>query len=67
MPHFTPRRAWAPLSDAEWAVLAPFLRREGSAGRPLGDAGRSRLDAMLWIAVSGQPWHALPEQFGKPG
>ena len=37
MPHVTPRRAWAPLGDAEWAVLAPFLRREGSAGRPLGD------------------------------
>ncbi|MBV1798977.1 transposase [Siccirubricoccus sp. G192] len=75
MPHFTPRRDWAPLSDAEWSALTPHLRRwmaaaPGSArrraGRPLGSEWRARLDAMLWIAVSGQPWHALPEQFGKP-
>jgi CPA2 family monovalent cation:H+ antiporter-2 len=38
MPHFSPRRAWAPLSDVEWAALAPHLRRwmaaaPGAAGR----------------------------------
>jgi transposase len=25
--HYSPERAWAPLSDDEWAVLAPFLHR----------------------------------------
>lgn len=63
---FTPRRAWAPLSDAEWALLGPHLpRAEGNGGRPLR-APRARLDAMLRIAVSGDPWRVLAEDGGKP-
>jgi transposase len=33
-------------------------------GRPLRDA-RARMDAIFWIAASGQPWHTLPSSFGK--
>ena len=64
---FTPRRPWAPLSDAEWQALAPFLvRAEGAPGRPLlGSDPRGRMDAMLHIAVTDQPWRALPEHYGQ--
>ena len=34
-------------------------------GRPLKDA-RQRIDGMFRVAASGQPWHALPEEYGKP-
>src|SRR3954471_21654593 len=62
--HFTPRRPWAPLSAAEWAALAPFLRATATPGRPLDDP-RARLDAIFHAAVTGDPWRLLPEQFGK--
>jgi transposase len=64
---FTPRREWAPLSDREWAALAPFVARPpGVPGRPLlGTDPRARMDAMLHAAVSGDPWRALPEHHGK--
>jgi len=64
MRHFTPRREWAPLSDAEWAALAPYVLRAVGPGRPLADP-RGRMDAILHIAVSGEPWRALPDHFGK--
>jgi transposase len=34
-------------------------------GRPLKDA-RQRIDGMFRVAVSGQPWHSLPGDYGKP-
>jgi transposase len=67
-PRYTPRRAWAPLSDAEWAALAPFVLREaGGAGRPLGTDPRRRMDAILRMAVADLPWRLLPEEYGRPG
>jgi len=42
-------RPWRPLSDLEWAVLAPFVYRH-TAGRPIQDA-RRRLDAIFWLAA----------------
>src|SRR5689334_21519007 len=67
MRHFTPRRPWAPLSDAEWAALAPYVvRAEGSPGRPLlGADPRGRMDAMLHVATTDVPWRLLPEHLGK--
>ncbi|WP_165943378.1 transposase [Roseicella aquatilis] len=63
---YTPKRPWAPMSDAEWAAVLPHLRVVVMGqGRPLADA-RARIDAMFRIAASGQPWHRLPEQYGKP-
>src|SRR4051812_14487399 len=69
MRHFTPHRAWAPLSDAEWEALAPYVVRAADRpGRPLlGTDPRGRMDAMLHIAVTDQPWRRLPEEYGKPG
>lgn len=63
-PHFTPRRPWAPLSDAEWEALRPFLRAEAMPGRPIPEL-RARFDAILHMAVADQPWRLLPERWGK--
>lgn len=63
MPFARPR-PWQPLSDAEWAALRPHLRAEDKPGRKLADP-RARMDAMLHMAVSGQPWHLLPDRWGK--
>ncbi|WP_431269827.1 transposase [Dankookia sp. P2] len=63
---YTPRRAWAPMTDAEWAEVLPHLRTVVMGeGRPLRDA-RQRIDGMFQVAVSGLPWHSLPEEYGKP-
>ena len=71
---YSPERAWAPLSDDEWAVLAPFVLRSAEAagpGRPVRDP-RGRLDAVFWLAANARPgrapppWAALPPRFGKP-
>src|SRR3954447_13582727 len=49
----TPRHGWFPLTDAEWAALAPHLqatgcglREAGAPGRPIADP-RARLDAIF--------------------
>jgi transposase len=70
MRHFTARRPWTPLTDAEWAALAPHLPRaepaaRPGAGRPIADP-RVRMDAMLFACVTGCPWRALPETDAKP-
>lgn len=70
----SPTRAWAPLSDAEWTALAPFLAYRAAghpSGRPVHEP-RGRLDAIFWLAA--QPngprgtarWADLPARFGKP-
>src|SRR4051794_12808141 len=63
---YTPKRAWAPLTDAEWDEILPHLKVVAMGeGRPLQDA-RQRIDGMFRVAVSGQPWHTLPADYGKP-
>src|SRR4051812_23547271 len=63
---YTPRRPWSPMTDAEWAEILPHLRTVVMGeGRPLRDA-RHRIDGMFQVAVSGLPWHTLPEEYGKP-
>lgn len=59
----TPPRPWAPLSDSEWAALAPHLE-EPRSGRRVEDP-RARLDAMFWAACHHAPWRLLPEGFGR--
>jgi transposase len=54
------------MTDAEWAEILPHLRTVVMGeGRPLRDA-RQRIDGMFQVAVSGLPWHTLPEDYGKP-
>ncbi|WP_431271957.1 transposase [Dankookia sp. P2] len=63
---YTPKRPWAAMTDAEWAEVLPHLRTVAMGqGRKLRDA-RQRIDGMFQVAVSGLPWHSLPEEYGKP-
>jgi transposase len=65
-PRTTPPRRWQPLSDAEWAALAPFLPAATGPGRPLPEGGlRTRLDGIFWVAAAGCPWDGLPPRHGS--
>jgi len=62
---FTPPRVWAPLTDAEWAALAPHIAAAHRAGRKVADP-RGRMNAIFHMAVTDRPWRLMPEAFGKP-
>lgn len=55
-----------PLTDAEWAALAPFVlhAHRGTSGRPCNH--RAHFDAIFRVAATDGPWHELPEEYGKP-
>jgi transposase len=53
----------APLTDAEYALLLPFLTP--STGRPPADRRRT-LDAIFHVAMSRCTWADLPTHLGKP-
>ena len=74
----TPPRPWAPLSNDEWAHLAPYLAAHGCGlaptprpGRPPVDT-RARLDAIFRAVSLKGPrggrgaWSLLPAEHGKP-
>jgi transposase len=51
-------------SDVQWAVIAPHcLGRDCDPGRT-GPDPRLFVEAVLWIARTGCPWHDLPEESG---
>jgi transposase len=53
------------LTDAEWAVIAPFLPRSDPAkgGRPRLHTLRELLDAIFYAVRSGCAWRLLPADF----
>ncbi|WP_270939075.1 transposase [Falsiroseomonas oryzae] len=65
-PHRFARHAWAPMTDAEWALLGPLVTRalEPGPGRPPQDP-RRLWDAIFWVACSTGPWRELPAHLGK--
>lgn len=66
-PHYTAPAAPRPLTDVEWAALAPFFTREPSTpGRRLGTDPRTRLDAILATTATGAAWRETPAQYGRP-
>lgn len=54
MSHYTAPHRFAPLTDAEFAALAPYLHREGP-GRPI-DRPRETLDAIFAALLSNTRW-----------
>ncbi len=53
------------LTDDQWERIAPLLPgKAGDRGRTGAD-NRNALEAILWIARTGAPWHDLPAEFGK--
>jgi transposase len=57
------------LSDAEWAVLAPLLKRPASpqGGRPPKHPLRHIVDAIRYLVRTGCAWRLLPRDFPPPG
>ena len=51
------------LTDAEWALLEPFLPPASPFGRPREWPMRQIVDAMLYLLRGGLPWRMLPPGF----
>ncbi|MBY0332129.1 MAG: transposase [Acetobacteraceae bacterium] len=62
---YSPPRPWAPMTDAEWDALAPFLRPAGSRGRPIEGGARARLDAVFRIVSGKLPWGAEADTLSR--
>ena len=50
-------------SDAEWALIAPFMPAPRRIGRPRTTDLRDVFDAILYIATTGCQWRMLPNDF----
>jgi transposase len=57
------------LSDAEWAVLVPLLKRPATpkGGRPPKHPLRHIVDAIRYLVRTGCAWRLLPSDFPPPG
>ena len=51
------------MTDAEWALTAPFVPPARRGGRPRTADMREVLNAILYIAASGCAWRLLPKCF----
>jgi transposase len=51
------------LTDAEWAVIEPFMPAGKHVGRPRETDLRAILDGILYIARTGCQWRMLPKDF----
>ena len=51
------------LTNAEWALIAPFLPSAGKVGRPRKTDLRSVVEAILYMASTGCQWPAIPKDF----
>ncbi|CAN7618269.1 IS5 family transposase [Agrobacterium tumefaciens] len=51
------------MTDAEWALAAPFVPAARRGGRPRTADMREVLNAMLYVAASGCAWRLLPKCF----
>ena len=50
------------LSDAEWAVIAPLLPKQGRGPQRKDD--RLVLNGIFYVLRTGAPWRDLPERYG---
>jgi len=54
----------ADLTDAQWAVLEPFLPRGTGVGRPPKWTKRQLIDGIRWRVRVGAPWRDVPPAYG---
>ncbi len=66
MAHGVERRAYpTDLTDEQWAVIAPLLRRPPGPGRPTRLNLREVVNALLYFTRTGCQWRLLPHEFPK--
>jgi len=51
------------LTDAEWAILSPFLPREAACGRKRAWPLREVINAICYVLRGGIAWRLMPEGF----
>jgi transposase len=51
------------LTDAEWALVTPFLPAPARTGRPRRWPMRTIVDAILYVLRTGGAWRHLPREF----
>jgi transposase len=54
------------LTDAQWAIIAPFFPdcyHDNRSGHPWGEHRRV-VNGILWHLHTGAPWRDLPERYG---
>ena len=54
------------LTDAQWAIIAPFFPdcyHDNRPGHPWGEHRRI-VNGILWHLHTGAPWRDLPERYG---
>jgi putative transposase len=51
------------LSDAEWAVIAPFMPPPAKTGRPREWTMREIMNAIFYVLRAGCAWRMLPKDF----
>ena len=60
------RRYASDITDAEWALISPFMPPPKRVGRPRTTDLRDVIDAILYMAASGCQWAMLPNDFPPP-
>ena len=50
-------------TDAEWAVIEPFMPLQADSGRPRKTSLREIVNAVFYIAQTGCQWRMLPGDF----
>lgn len=61
-----PRRGYpTDLTDAQWALIEPYLRRPAGPGRPPRLDLRAVVNALFYFARSGCQWRLLPREYPK--
>jgi transposase len=51
------------VTDAEWALIAPFMPEANAIGRPRQTDLREVVNAILYMATAGCQWRQLPKDF----
>ena len=51
------------LTDAEWAIVKPYLPPPSRTGRPRRWPMREIVNAIFYVLRSGCPWHMVPDCF----
>ena len=63
LPMARPRRYPSDTSDAEWALIGPYLPAGGRGGRPVLYPRRDIVDAIRYLDHNSCVWRALPVDF----